>query len=130
VATSDPKRVHEAFLHIRQIKAGSYPQMVGNQHEPESPYRVVERPWAEVAEPSKVRILLGAVDWRGITDKDQAHMVLAEVDPEKITDAQRSRLIDMAEAKPSRSALGGYLEKFAGRIVGGREKESDKGIER
>src|SRR5437899_252186 len=93
---SDQKRLREVYQHIHQIKAGDYPAIVGRDNQ----YRIVERPWQDMAEPSKLAILQDSVDWSGITNRDQAHILLAEIDPGKITDAQRNRLIDMAEVKP------------------------------
>src|SRR5262245_6143749 len=91
---SDPRRVNEAMRHIARIKAGNYPAIVGRDEN----YRIVEQPWAEVTESSKLAILQDAVDWSGVTNRDQAHILLGEVDPGRITDAQRNRLIDMAAA--------------------------------
>ena|SRR5256885_818793 len=89
---SDPKRLSEAMRHIARIKAGNYPAIVGRDDN----YPIVERPWQDLAEPAKVAVLQDAVDWSGITNHDQAHILLAEVDPGKTTDAQRGRLIEMA----------------------------------
>ncbi len=94
---SDDKRVHQAFQHIQRIKAGDYPVIVGRDDK----YRVEDRPWKDMPETSKLAILQDAVDWSGITNRDQAHILLAEVDPGKITDAQRNLLIDMAGVKDS-----------------------------
>jgi hypothetical protein len=94
---SDEKRLHEVYQHIRRIKTGDYPAIVGRDNQ----YRIVERPWQDLAEPSKLAILQDAVDWSGITNRDRAHILLAEIDPGRIPDAQRNRLIDMAQAKPS-----------------------------
>src|SRR5436190_15560326 len=106
---SDPKRVQQALQHIQRIKAGDYPAIVGRDEQ----YRIVERPFKELAEPSKLAILQDAVDWSGITNRDQAHILLAQVDPGKITDAQRNRLIDMAsvETKEERSREGPELDR-------------------
>jgi hypothetical protein len=90
--TSDEKRLSEVMQHIDRIKAGNYPAIVGRDDN----YRVVERPWAEMAEPAKLAVMTDAVDWSGISNRDQAHILLGQVDPGKITDAQRNRLIDMA----------------------------------
>jgi hypothetical protein len=94
---SDPERLQQVFKQIRRIKAGDYPAIVGRDDQ----YRIVERPWHELADSSKLAILQDAIDWSGITNKDQAHILLAAVDPGRITDAQRNRLIDMAQAKPT-----------------------------
>lgn len=98
---SDQKRLNEVFRHIERIKAGDYPAIVGRDND----YRIVERPWHTLAEQSKLAILWDAVDWSGITNRDQAHILLAEIDPGKIADAQRNWLIDMAEAKPTLSDI-------------------------
>jgi|SRR5579884_1371563 len=92
---SDQKRLHEVFEHIRWIKTGDYPAIVGRDEQ----YRIIERPWQDLAEPSKLAILQDAVNWSGITNRDRAHILLSEIDPGKIPDAQRNRLIDMAQAK-------------------------------
>lgn len=104
---SDQKRLNEVFRHIERIKAGDYPAIVGRDND----YRIVERPWHLLAEQSKLAVLLDAVNWSGITNRDQAHILLAEIDPGKIADAQRNWLIDMAEAKPT---LGDILKGDAG----------------
>ncbi len=52
-------------------------------------------------EPSKLAILQDAVDWTGISNRDQAHILLSAIDPGQITDAQRNRLIDLATGKHS-----------------------------
>lgn len=94
---SDEKRLHEVYQHIRRIKTGDYPAIIGRDDQ----YRIVERPWQELAEPSKLAVLQDAVDWSGITNRDRAHILLAEIDPGKIPDAQRNRLIEMAQPKAS-----------------------------
>jgi len=97
IMASDPKRVHQVFQHIRLITAGDYPQVVSD--DPKGPFRIVDRPWKEVSEPSKLAILQDAVDWSGITNRDQAHILLSHIDPGQISDAQRKQLIDMAAVK-------------------------------
>ena len=76
---SDQKRLDQVFRHIERIKAGDYPVIVGRSDE--QSYRVVERPWKELAEPSKLAILQDAVDWSGITNRHQAMILLSEIDP-------------------------------------------------
>jgi len=98
--TSDPQRLDQALKHIRRIKADDYPVIVGNSAEGGG-YRIIERPWQDLAEPSKLAILQDAVDWTGITNRDQAHILLSEIDPGQITDVQRNRLIDMATRSQS-----------------------------
>jgi hypothetical protein len=93
---SDPQRLDQALAHLRRIKAGDYPVIMGSSAEGSGGYRIVERPWQDLPEPSKLAILQDAVDWSGITNRDQAHILLSEIDPGQITDAQRNRLIDMA----------------------------------
>src|SRR4051794_37273235 len=56
---SDQKRLSEVLRHIKEIKAGDYPAIVGRDDQ----YRIVDRPWKEVAEPSKLAILQDSVDW-------------------------------------------------------------------
>jgi hypothetical protein len=94
--SSDPRRVQQVCRHIRVIKAGTYPQIVGSPDDRDGGYRIVERLWQDVPEASKLAILQDAVDWSGITNRDQAHILLTEIDPGRITDAQRGRLIEMA----------------------------------
>lgn len=89
---SDQKRLNQVMRHIDRIKEGTYPAVIGRDDQ----YRITERPWAEMPERSKLAILQDAVDWTGITNRDQSHILLGEIDPGKITDAQRNRLIDMA----------------------------------
>lgn len=97
---SDPQRLDQALKHIRRIKADDYPVIMGNAAEG-GDYRIGERPWQDLPEPSKLFILQDAVDWSGISNRDQAHILLSEIDPGKITDAQRNRLIDMAAVNHS-----------------------------
>jgi hypothetical protein len=89
---SDPKRIDEALRHVEQIKGGTYPVVVGNPGR----YQIDERPWADMPDRNKLAILRGAVDWTGITNRDQAHVLLSEIDPGKIGDKERNRLVDMA----------------------------------
>jgi hypothetical protein len=120
---SDQKRLHEVYEHIRRIKSGDYAAIVGRDNQ----YRIVERPWRDLAEPSKLAILQDAVNWSGITNRDRAHILLAEINPGRIPDAQRPRLIDMAQPKPS---LRDILEKTRMRSEA-REKgrDIDRGME-
>jgi hypothetical protein len=130
--TSDARRLGEAYRHIRRIKAEDYPVIVGNSAGANGGYRIVERPWRELPEPSKLAILQDAVDWSGISNRDQAHILLAEIDPGMITDAQRNRLIDMAAVKTSYAEV---LREAAalGEGMPGRSEDRGKdeaGIER
>ena len=118
---SNPKRLHQAMQHIRRIQAGDYPQIQQSPDDKDGYYRIVERPWRDVPERSKLAILQDAVDWSGITNRDQSHILLAAIDPGKITDAQRNRLIDMAGVK---DACQHRLEERA-RAGIGREKEME-----
>ena len=93
---SNPQRLDQALRHIRRIKADTYPVITGNSTDARGDYRIAERPWQDVPEPSKLAILQDAVNWEGISNRDQAHILLAEIDPGKITAAQRSRLIAAA----------------------------------
>jgi hypothetical protein len=120
---SDQKRLREVYQHIQRIKAADYPAIVGRDDQ----YRIVERPWQDVAEPSKLAILQDSVDWTGITNRDHAHILLAEIDPGKITDAQRNRLIDLAEVTPSFKDILEGKSNVADARQQGREK--DHGIE-
>ncbi len=89
---SDEKRLKEAFQHIMRIKEGTYPAVVGQDKD----YRIEERPWADMPERSKLAVLQDAVNWEGVTNRDQAHILLSEIDPGKISDAQRNQLIEAA----------------------------------
>jgi hypothetical protein len=116
-------RLSEVLSHIRRIKTGDYPAIVGNGDD----YRIVERPWAEIAEPGKLAILKDAVDWSGITNRDQAHILLSEIDPGKIPDAERNRLIDMAQDKLSLKDLKEARDSVEAREQG---QKRDRGMER
>lgn len=118
---SDPKRVKQALQHIQRIKAGDYPVVIGTADD----YRIIDRPWKDLAEPSKLAILQDAVDWTGVTNQDQSMILLSQIDPGKITDAQRTRLIDMALTQDSYEEM---LREAASR--GGMERNEDIGIER
>ena len=103
--TSDEKRLQQAFQHILRIKEGTYPAVVerGDQH------RIEERPWKEMPERSKLAILQDAVDWEGVTNRDQAHILLSEIDPGKISDTQRRGLIDAASVNEDK------VQEYGGR---------------
>jgi hypothetical protein len=64
------------------------------------------------------------VNWSGITNRDQAHILLTEIDPGRITDAQRGKLIDMATARD------GYQELLEERARRGTGTEKDRELER
>lgn len=116
---SDQKRLDQVFRHIQRIKMSDYPAIVGNAEA----YRIVDRPWQELAEPAKLAILQDAVDWSGITNRDQATILLSEIDPGKITDAQRTRLID--------AAVDSYEHRLREASArGGTQKDQDMGIDR
>ena len=89
---SDKDRLRQAIDHIDRIKAADYPTIRGGGTD----IQIVERPWKGMPEPSKLAILQDSVDWSGITNRDQAHILLGEVDPGKISDPQRNRLIEAA----------------------------------
>lgn len=116
---SDQRRLDQVLRHIERIKAGDYAVIVGNSNE--GNYRIVERPWKELAEPSKLAILQDAVDWSGITNRDQATILLSEIDPGWITDAQRTRLIDAATVS--------YEDRLREAAAIGSNKQ-DRGMER
>jgi hypothetical protein len=109
--------------HIRRIKASDYPAIVGNGGD----YRIVERPWRDMPETSKLAILKDAVDWSGITNRDQAHVLLSEIDPGKIPDAERNRLIGMAQDRPGLNDIFGGSFNLEARE---RSQERDLGMER
>jgi hypothetical protein len=121
---SDQKRLSEVYRHIQFIKTSDYPVIMGNSIEGSGSYRIVERPWKELQEPSKLAILQDAVDWSGITNRDQATILLSEIDPGRITDAQRTRLIEAAAQNSYKEML---LEASAG---GGIQKDRDIDMER
>jgi hypothetical protein len=122
---SDRKRLDQVSQHIRRIKTSDYPVIVGSSDQATGGYRIVERPWRDLPEPSKLAILQDAVDWSGISNKDQAHILLSEVDPGKITDAQRNRLIDCA------ALSGSYQEILRDAAAwGGRSEDRERGMER
>lgn len=58
---TDPQRLDQALQHIRRIKAGTYPVITGNSAEG-GDYRIGERTWQDVPEPSKLAIFQDAVD--------------------------------------------------------------------
>ncbi|WP_435008074.1 hypothetical protein P12x_005344 [Tundrisphaera lichenicola] len=89
---SDQERLRQVQSRIGQIKATEYPVVVGG----DKGYKIVERPWKDMPEPSKLAILQDSVDWSGVTNRDRAHLLLCEIDPGKLTDPQRNRLIEAA----------------------------------
>ena len=117
------EKLHEVMSHLRRIKAGDYPAIVGSGGD----YRIVERPWQEIPETSKLAILKDAVDWSGITNRDQAHVLLSEIDPGKIPDAERNRLIDMAQDTLSLKDLKEARDSVG---AGERGQKRDLGMER
>ncbi len=121
--SSDQRRLHEVMNHIRRIKAGDYPAIVGT----EGAYRIVERPWQEIPEASKLAILQDAVNWSGVSNRDQAHILLSEIDLGKIADSERNRLIGMAQERPT---LKDILEIRFGGVPKEKALELDRGMER
>lgn len=121
--SSDQRRLQEVTGHIRRIKASDYPAIVGNGGD----YRIVERPWRDMPETSKLAILKDAVDWSGVTNRDQAHILLSEFDAGKIPDAERNRLIEMAQDKLSLKDL---REATLGMSARERVQDHDRGMER
>lgn len=115
---SDEKQLAHAMRHIDRIKEGTYPAVV----ERDGDYRIVEREWNDMPDRSKLAILQDAVDWAGVSNRDQAHILLSEIDPGKISDAQRNRLIDMAVGDDSYEKM---LEEKA-RAGTGRGKDKNK----
>ncbi len=112
--SSDARRLQEAQRHIRQIKAADYPQILPSTEDRQGPYRIVERPWAQIPEGNKLAILRDAVDWSGITNRDQAALLLAAIDPTQINDADRNRLIDAAAgAAPQPHSSPGHSREAA-----------------
>jgi hypothetical protein len=120
---SNSVRLNEVMGHIRRIKASDYPAIVGSAGD----YQIIERPWQEMPEASKLAILNDAVDWSGITNRDQAHILLLEIDLGKIPDAERNRLIDMAQDKLSLKEL---REVRDGSDTRERGQKRDRGMER
>lgn len=121
--SSDQRRLHEVMSHIRRIKGSDYPAIVGT----DGAYRIVERPWQGMPEASKLARLQDAVDWSGVTNRDQAHILLSEIDLGKIADDDRNRLIGMAEERPT---LKDILEGRFSREPKQPGLELDRGIER
>ncbi len=103
---SDPTRLTEVTRRISSVKQRTYPIVVGR----DAPYRIEERPWSEVPEPSKLAILQD-MNWSGVSNRDRAHILLTEVDAGKISDHQRNRLIDMAIDVPRGAASLDSLDK-------------------
>ena len=120
---SDGKRLYEVYTQIEQIKASDYPAIVGRDDQ----YKIVDRPWAQIPEPSKLAMLQDAVDWSGISNRDRANILLVEIDPGKLPDAQRNSLIDAAVIGPS---LKDILEKKAEEPEPEKEEEQYQGRER
>jgi hypothetical protein len=120
---SDQKRLSEVYRHIQLIKTSDYPVIMGNSIEGSGSYRIIERPWKDLQEPSKLAILQDAVDWSGVTNRDQATILLSEIDPGRITDAQRSRLIEAA-------AENSYKEMLQEAASQGGGQDKDRGRER
>jgi hypothetical protein len=121
---SDQEHLQRVMKQIRLIKAGDYPAIVGRDDQ----YRIVERPWQELADSSKLAILQDAVNWSGVTNRDRAHILLGAIDPGKIADAERNRLIEMAQGRPTFKDI---LEGNA-RVAEPRERgrDQDRGIGR
>jgi hypothetical protein len=120
---SNQVRLNEVRSHIRRIKAGDYAAIVGSGGD----YRIVERPWREMQEAAKLAILKDAVDWSGISNRDQAHILLSEIDIGKISDAERNRLVAAAADRPT---LKDILEGKFSVDVRERGQERDRGMER
>jgi hypothetical protein len=120
---SDQRRLHDVMRHIRRIKAGDYPAIVGS----EGAYRIVERPWQDIPEGSKLAILRDAVNWSGVSNRDQAHILLSEIDLGKIADSERNRLIGMAQDRPT---LKDILEGRFSATPREKGLELDRGMER
>jgi hypothetical protein len=120
---SDQRRLQEVMNHIRRIKAGDYPAIVGT----EGAYRIVERPWQDIPEGSKLAILQDAVNWSGVSNRDQAHILLSEIDLGKIADSERNRLIGMAEDRPT---LKDILEGRFSATPREKGLDLDRGMER
>jgi hypothetical protein len=117
---SDERQLANAVRHIDRIKEGKYPAVVGR----DSNYRIVERDWKDMPEPNKLAILQDAVDWSGVSNRDQGHILLSEIDPGKISDTQRNRLIDMAISEDS------YKEMLEEKARAGTGRSIDRGKER
>jgi hypothetical protein len=120
---SDARCLKQAYEHVRRIKAGDYPAIMGSS----GAYRIVERPWGEISETSKLAILADAVNWSGITNRDQAHILLSEIDARKIPDTERNRLIGMAQDRPTLGEIFGCDFSVDAREQG---RERERGLER
>jgi hypothetical protein len=117
---SDEKKLASAVRHIERIKEGTYPAVVGRDNN----YRIEERSWQDMPDRSKLAILQDAVDWSGVSNRDQGHILLSEIDPGKISDAQRNRLIDMAVSEDS------YEDMLEEKARAGTGRGKDRGKER
>lgn len=98
---SDPKRLAQARFEIDLLKR--------SDHSVANPvvgvgklrlYRLDTRKWADVPEPAKLEMLKDMVNWEGITNRDQAHLLLGELNVGKLTRSQRDGLIQQAEPEP------------------------------
>ena len=117
---SDERQLANAVRHIDRIKEGTYPAVL----ERDGDYRIVERDWKDMPEPSKLAILQDAVDWSGVSTRDQGHILLSAIDPGKISDTQRNRLIDMAVSED------GYQELLEEKAAAATGRGNDRGKER
>jgi hypothetical protein len=95
------ERLAEVRRQIGALKAAEHP--VVRLVYPKGPHehKVAYRPWADVPESAKLSMLRDLVDWRGISNRDMAHMLLGELDVGKLTSGQRDLLIRFAEPVPA-----------------------------
>ena len=96
-----PGLLAEVRRQIGALKAAEHP--VVRLVYPKGPHehKVAYRPWADVPESAKLSMLRDLVDWRGISNRDMAHMLLGELDVGKLTSGQRDLLIRFAEPVPA-----------------------------
>jgi hypothetical protein len=98
VKESDPKQLLLAMGAIRRLKDGSFP--VAREVAGIGRFALLkfdDRPWSEIPESAKLAMLKDLVNWEGVTNKDQAHILLQELDVGKLSTEQRDQLIRQAD---------------------------------
>lgn len=129
----NPERLAEVRQQIRALKTAEHP--VVRLVFPEGPHehKLAYRPWADVPEPAKLSMLQDLVDWRGISNREMAHLLLGELDVGKLSAGQRDLLIRLAEPEPAmrnRKMSVDELRRFANGRQNDRPMAKDRGHER